>query len=308
MLPLKFLGGGSNIIFPDAYLDMLVVKISMKGISFLENKSQVKAMAGENWDNFVKLCVNHGLQGIECLSGIPGSVGATPIQNVGAYGQEVSDTIKFVNCLDVISLNEISIDKTECGFGYRTSRFKTKDKNRFIITSVVFQLYEQHEPELTYKDIKNAITEIDDYSSLSRLEKLKTVRNKVIKIRRTKSMVINQNDPDTSSCGSFFTNPVLTKQDFENFIGVCDGLNLVPPFYKLNGKFKVPAAWLIEKSGFGKGYSENDVGISARHSLALVNRGGGYNALINLAEKIKSKVKEKFGIKLCEEPVIVRQA
>lgn len=302
-LRLFILGGGSNLIFPDNDINAVVLKIGLKGIDFTENKIVVNA--GEVWDEFVELSVSKGFQGVECLSGIPGLTGATPMQNVGAYGQEVSDVIESVNCIDLSNMNEITFSNEECLFAYRSSRFKTTDRNKFIITSVTFKLSRDKEPCILYKDIENSISEYTGYNSLSRNIKLLLVRNEVLKIRRKKSMVIDPEDPDSVSCGSFFMNPILSHSEFESFSNICKEKNLIPPFYKSNDSYKIPAAWLIENSGFKKGYSMNGAGISRSHPLALVNRGCNRNQLLELAGKIKSKVFELYGIQIFEEPVII---
>lgn len=300
------LGGGSNIIFPDGELNAVVIKIELSGISIDESGCGFAVMAGENWDKFVELTVGMGLQGVECLSGIPGLTGATPVQNVGAYGQEVSDVITRVDCINVNSLEEISFSKDECNFSYRSSKFKTSDRNKFIITSVHFKLSDINEPLITYKDLQKAITQQSNYSTLSRKEKLSLVRNEVINIRKAKSMVIDVNDPDSVSCGSFFMNPMLSKNDFEKFMSLCESKQLTPPYYVTDSSYKIPAAWLIENSGFSKGYTENGAGISNSHTLALVNRGCTQTDILNLSEKIKHSVKENFGIILCEEVVSIK--
>ena len=301
-LEIHILGGGSNTIFPDKEFEKLIIKIDIKGLLFQETNSHVHATvgAGERWDDLVKICVENDYSGIECLSGIPGSVGATPIQNVGAYGQEVKDVIIEVKAVDIKSFAEVSFTNKECEFGYRTSRFKTTDKGKYIITEVVFQLQKEGVPTIKYAELQRAV-EARHLASVNSADKLQTIRNAVLELRAKKSMVINSEDPNTNSCGSFFTNPILTKEEFKELEARAE---VEVPFYPEEDKIKVSAAWLIEQAGWKKGHQENGVGISENHSLALVNKGGTTAELMAFAEKIKKSVEDKFGIKLEIEPVV----
>lgn len=297
------LGGGSNTIFSDEGFDGLVIKVGLKGIKIhndFKNHVIIKTAAGEEWDDFVKYCIKYNFAGVECLSGIPGSVGATPIQNVGAYGQEVKDTIIFVKAINRETYKPTMFSNEDCLFGYRTSRFKTTDKGKYIVTEVMFKLKKDGKPEIKYP-------ELDKYLK-SKTEKdysLGDVRNAVMELRKKKAMVLDENEPDSVSCGSFFVNPVLSKKEFDN---LCAKLNINRddiPNYLTESGMKLSAAWLIENAGFKKGYTKNGAGISNKHSLALVNRGGTTKDLLELAEEIQVNVYDKFGIVMVKEPVVI---
>ena len=204
-LPVQVLGGGSNVLFADAGYSGLVLKVGLSGVVF--NGATVEVAAGEDWDAFVQCCVERGLAGVECLSGIPGSVGATPIQNVGAYGQEVKDTIAEVRALDRQTLEEIAFAPAECGFAYRQSRFKGADRDRFIVTSVTYRLDDSGQPQIRYPELRRHVS--DDRPTLA------TVRDTVLALRRGKSMVIDPQDPNSRSVGSFFLNPVIDAEAFD---------------------------------------------------------------------------------------------
>lgn len=310
MLSVYMLGGGSNTIFSDNGFAGLVLRINLRGISFVEDENDilVTAKAGEDWEKFVKMCVEKGYAGIECLSGIPGSVGATPIQNVGAYGQEVKDTIETVNILERSNLNEKIFRNAECGFAYRQSYFKMQDAGKFIVTEVTFRLKKNGRPTINYPEVKKVIESQIPLSSLADgKESLTAVRNIVLSLRKKKSMVIDPNDPNTRSVGSFFLNPIIDNDQLSvisnQWKKSSDGSEI--PTFQSENKIKIPAAWLIEKSGFKKGYTKNGVGISENHTLALVNRGGTTNALLALAEEIQDGVEKKFHVRLHLEPVVV---
>ncbi len=306
----QILGGGSNTIFADEGFDGLVVKIDLKGISFVEdgNDILVTAKAGEDWETVVKMCVEKGFAGIECLSGIPGLVGATPIQNVGAYGQEVKDTIEVVKVLVRETQNEKELRNADCGFSYRQSRFKVQDSGKYIVTEVMFRLKKNGRPTIHYPEVKKIIEASVPLSSFADgRESLEAVRNVVLSLRKKKSMVIDPNDPNTRSVGSFFLNPIVSNgqwnmvnEQWEKIGGTAE-----LPMFPFEDKKKIPAAWLIEQSGFKKGYTANGVGISENHTLALVNRGGTTKALSALAKEIQDGVKQQFGIRLELEPVFV---
>ncbi len=322
-LKYQILGGGSNIIFPDEGFDGLILKTAMKNINLTgkggSDEVEVIAEAGVNWDDFVRFCVAQGFAGIECLSGIPGTVGATPIQNVGAYGQDVSKVIKEVEVIQIDNMNKVKFSNADCRFGYRDSRFKLEDSNKYIITEVKFALKRNGEPLIHYPDLikslndnnyllsndegKNYLKDITDSK-----EKLKIVRDAIIEIRKRKGMVTDENDPDSVSCGSFFTNPILNNDEFKTFKENCvkKKINDIEiPQYKTEKGIKVPAAWLIENAGFKKGYQKNGVGISSKHTLAIINCGGKTKDVIALANEICEKVFELFGIKLETEPQII---
>lgn len=304
------LGGGSNTIFSDDGFDGLIIKNDLKGISFVDDGDFVvaNAKAGEDWEPFAKTCVENGFAGIECLSGIPGLVGATPIQNVGAYGQEVKDTIVEVKALEISTLNEVSFSDSDCQFSYRESRFKKHDAGKYIVTEVTFRLKKNGRPTIHYPEVKRIIEASVNLSSLADgKESLEAVRKIVLSLRRKKSMVIDRNDPNTRSVGSFFLNPIVDSDQFStisnqwNKIG--DGTEV--PTFPFENKKKIPAAWLIEKSGFNKGYKKNGVGISENHTLALVNFNGTTNALLELSKEIQAGVKNVFGVQLELEANVV---
>lgn len=307
-LKVHILGGGSNTVFSDSGFEGLVIKTGIRGIELhndFKDNVIIKVSAGEEWDDFVKYCVENKYSGVECLSGIPGSAGASPIQNIGAYGQEVKDTIIFVKAFDRKTNKAVMFANEDCLFGYRTSRFKTIDKDKYIVTEVLFKLKKDGKPEIKYPELEKKLKEkYQDVLSLS------VVRNVVIELRKKKSMVTDENDPYSVSCGSFFVNPVLTEAEFEKFYERIENGNFVNdkgsiPFYKSESGIKLSAAWLIENAGFKKGYTKNGAGISSKHSLALVNRGGTASDLLSLAEEIQAKVFDVFGVKLHREPEVI---
>jgi UDP-N-acetylmuramate dehydrogenase len=312
-LPVQILGGGSNLIFPDEGFGGLVIKVDSKGVDFEDDGiyTMARVNAGEAWDDFVKTCVEQNLAGVECLSGIPGSVGATPIQNVGAYGQEVKDTIVSVKAINRKSLEFVEFTSAECEFDYRKSRFKANDKNKFVVVEVCYKLRNSGEPSVKYEELRNYIDSPKTESGGRRRKNgeanLKTVREAVLALRRKKSMVIDPNDPNSRSVGSFFVNPILTEGEYKNFMEKLN-FNRIKraPSYKSADGIKISAAWLVENSGFHKGYKRNGVGISSNHALALVNYSGTANELLSLASDIEKGVKEKFGIKLAREAVVVQ--
>ncbi len=297
-LRVQVLGGGSNIIFQDAGFDGLIIRYIENEIT--ADKNIITAKAGADWDALVEFSIEKNLQGLECLSGIPGLAGASPIQNIGAYGAEVKTGIVYVKCFDRLSKKFVTYETDECDFGYRTSAFKTKWKDKFIITEVCYSLNENKEPEILYPELKAKVEKIEGYSELSINEKLRAVRAKVIEIRKRKSMVLNPNDENTKSCGSFFTNPVIPEARYN----LQKHLDDVPAF-KTDGGYKLSAARMIELAGFRRGDRYKGVGISRNHTLALVNYSGNTEQLLTLADKIKTRVYKKFGIQLVEEPNII---
>lgn len=296
--PVFILGGGSNILVSDKGFNGLVLQIALQGIE--RNGNFIKAQAGEDWDEFVKYCIENNLAGIECLSGIPGLVGGTPVQNVGAYGQEVSETITKVRVYDKGSEQILELNNKECQFSYRTSIFNSTEKNRFIVLAVTFELKENGEPKIIYKDLREAFAGKDP--------NLLETREMVCKIRAEKAMLVRQGGLDSQSAGSFFKNPIVTNDKFAIVKQIAESINIAAvPSFKIDEKsFKIPAAWLIEKSGFQKGYQRGNAGLSTKHTLALTNRGNATaNDLIALKEEIQLKVKEVFKIELHPEPIFV---
>ena len=292
------LGGGSNLLVSDDGFNGLVLQIALQGYDNLKletrNSKPITAGAGEEWDRFVAHCVENNLAGVECLSGIPGFVGGTPVQNVGAYGQEVSETIVSVRCIDRLINEVVELSNADCGFSYRTSIFNSTERDRYIVLSVSYQLKLGGEPKITYKDLINVFD--------GKKPSLGEVRDAVLKIRREKSMVIDDADPNSRSAGSFFKNPVVEISKLEEIKQTHEDV----PHFAFGDKVKIPAAWLIESAGFHKGYALAGAGISTNHTLALTNRGNATAAeIIALKDKIQSAVAAKFDITLVPEPVFV---
>ena len=304
-LPVFILGGGSNLLVSDAGFNGLVLKISLQGIEFRQTETDilVTAAAGEDWDGLVETCVERKLAGIECLSGIPGTVGATPVQNVGAYGQEVTETIVSVRVFDRVDSKIKNLTNAECGFAYRTSVFNTSAKNRFVVLNVTFKLKPNGAGAIVYADLQHFFAEKPDRS-------LREVRAAVLQIRAAKSMIIMPTDENRRSAGSFFKNPIVDRMQFAAIQATTRRLELivlsedVPHFSAGDERFKIPAAWLIEKSGFNKGFVSGRVGISTKHTLALINRGGATaGEIASLAAEIQTQVKKVFGVELQPEPI-----
>ncbi len=303
--PLWVLGGGSNTIVPDAGFDGLVLQIDLRGIAFADDGDEVIATvaAGEPWDAFVAETVTRGLCGIEALSGIPGLVGATPIQNVGAYGQEVREVIETVVALDRATGTEVHFTNAECVFAYRKSRFKTIDDGRYLITSVVYRLKKNAVPVVRYGQLRERLRVL--FATVT--PTVAQVREAVLALRREKSMVLDPADPNSVSCGSFFTNPMLSQDVFAAFIARCAAQGIAAadiPSFPDGDRVKVSAAWLIEHAGFAKGYVMNGAAISEHHALALVNRGATAKDIFALADRIMEAVHDRFGITLEREPVV----
>jgi UDP-N-acetylmuramate dehydrogenase len=303
--PALILGGGSNLVVADEGFDGTVVQVATSGVR--RDGDRVTVAAGEDWDAVVAWTVAAGLAGLECLSGIPGLAGATPIQNVGAYGQEVAETITAVRTYDRVT-GQISIIPNErCGFGYRTSVFKRDDARRHVVLSVTFRLAAQPASSpVRYAELAAALgVAVGDQVTST------MARSAVLGLRRGKGMVIDPADPDTRSVGSFFVNPVLDAAALAAVEAAararCGAGTRVPRFDAGEGLVKVPAAWLIERAGFGKGYSLGDgARISSKHTLALVNSGSATTAgLLALARQIRDGVRDAFGVSLAPEPVLV---
>jgi UDP-N-acetylmuramate dehydrogenase len=309
-LPLQVLGGGSNIIFADEGFPGLVLKVELPGLAFREEGDwvEVTAGAGLDWDEFVQACIERDLAGLECLSGIPGSVGATPIQNVGAYGQEVSDTLVSLQALDRHSLEVAEFSGEQCRFAYRQSRFKQEDRDAYVILEVTFRLRPFGRPTLHYPELERYVREQVSLDALERgRPALEGVRQAVLSLRRKKSMLVNPNDADARSVGSFFLNPILSPAGFQRLQRLWEergGETPIPTFPAKEG-IKVPAAWLVERAGFSKGYRRGGAGISSKHALALINCGGTTRELLDLAAEIQFGVQACFGLYLEIEPVVV---
>ncbi|MGE3527083.1 MAG: UDP-N-acetylmuramate dehydrogenase, partial [Gemmatimonadales bacterium] len=274
-LPVWILGGGSNVVFPDAGFPGLVIRIGIGGIDADPAfPGRYRVAAGVDWDRFVSRAVTDGAAGIECLSGIPGTAGATPIQNVGAYGQEVSQTIREVHCLERTTLETRTFGVEECAFAYRQSRFKHAERDRYVVLRVDFQLEPGGEATIRYAELNADVERAGGLKGLPAAEALSLVRERVLGLRRGKSMVLDPADPNTRSAGSFFLNPVVSAEAFRAIEErwAAGGGGAIPAF-PAGDQVKVPAAWLVEHAGFGKGYRRGSAGVSTRHSLALVNYG-----------------------------------
>jgi UDP-N-acetylmuramate dehydrogenase len=298
---LRVLGGGSNIVIADAGFSGLVLDNALSGVrtSPRGNEVEVSVAAGENWDAFVAEMVRQGFQGLECLSGIPGRVGATPIQNVGAYGQDVSESIVRVVALDRSYRNQVMFSNAECRFAYRDSYFKSEEPERFVVSEVVFRLRPNAAPKIAYAELERELRARGHVKP-----SLADVRETVLALRRSKSMLIDANDPNTRSCGSFFTNPVLTPDDFTKFSFRADGEGEVPRFPQSDGRIKLAAGWLIEHAGFSRGMNDGRVGLSEKHALALVARSDAKaRDVVAFARRIRTTVFERFGVELVPEPV-----
>ena len=298
-LPVLVVGGGSNLVVADEGFDGRVVEMATSGITPDSDSSDptcggvlVRVAAGESWDDLVALAVERGWVGIEALAGIPGRVGATPIQNVGAYGQDVAQTIASVRVWDRRLRGVRTFANADCGFGYRTSRFKA-DPGRHVVLEVTFQL--------TLGSLGTSVA----YAELARAlgveqggrAPLTEVREAVLALRRGKGMVLDADDHDTWSAGSFFTNPVLDAADVPQD---------APAWPQPDGRVKTSAAWLIEHAGFAKGHGSGRVALSGKHVLALTNRGGATtDELLGLAREVRDGVEAAYGVRLVNEPVLV---
>jgi UDP-N-acetylmuramate dehydrogenase len=300
-LPVFVLGGGSNLLVSDAGFDGLVIHVCIRGVEAQDVSGQriYAAGAGVEWDTLVTQAVADNCAGVECLSGIPGTVGGTPVQNVGAYGQEVSATIVRVHGIEVSTCNRVEFDNAACNFHYRQSRFNGADAGRYILTRVDFALQPGGPPKITYADLKRHFEHASPGHPM-----LAEVREAVLAIRRAKGMVLDENDLDSRSAGSFFKNPVVIHDEFER---IARGSAVpVPHFDAGTEKMKLPAAWLIEQAGIARGFTLGPVSISSKHTLALVNRGGASAAdVLRLKAFVQRRVHERFGVDLLPEPVML---
>ena len=300
-VPLFVLGGGSNLLVADAGFEGLVLHVALRGMDVEDRESDnavFRVAAGEDWDLFVQRVVEENCAGVECLAGVPGTVGGTPVQNVGAYGQEVSSVIECVGAIDLQDGARVEFGAGECGFGYRRSRFNTEDRGRYVVARVDYRLKRGGAPTLRYADLQRAFPE-------GVRPPLAEVAEKVRRIRRNKGMLLVEGDPDCRSAGSFFKNPIVDSGLMETIAAAADK---EPPRFPagIEGQVKVPAAWLIEQSGFTKGYAMGAAGISSRHTLALINRGGATAAdVLAVADRIRDAVETQFGILLEREPVLL---
>lgn len=298
--PLFVLGGGSNVVVGDAGFSGTVLHMGLRGVEVRRDGARVvvDVAAGEDWDTLVARAVAEGWSGLEALSGIPGQVGSTPIQNVGAYGQEVRDTLVSVRVYDRATAAFATMPADACAFGYRASLFKRSE--RWIVTSVRFAFAAGVESApIRYAELARALSVGEGGRA-----PLRAVRDTVLALRRGKGMVLDPHDPESVSAGSFFVNPVVDAEA----LAVLDARagERAPHFAAEGGRFKVAAAWLVERAGFPKGWGTATVGVSRKHALALVNRGGATaTELVALARTIRDGVRERFGIEIHPEPVFV---
>ncbi len=296
------LGGGSNLLVADAGFDGLVLHVSLRGVAAEDAAGErlYRVAAGEDWDAFVSRAVTENCAGVECLAGIPGTAGGTPVQNVGAYGQEVASVIDRVRAFDLERREFVEFSAAECGFSYRRSRFNSEDRGRYVVTRVDYRLRYGGAPTIAYPDLQRAI---GGSGTADGAPALAEVAAAVRRIRQTKGMLLVEGDADSRSAGSFFKNPVIAEERLTEIAA----RGAAPPRFTAGpGMVKVPAAWLIEHAGFTKGYAMGPAGISTRHTLALVNRGGATAAdILALADAISTAVEERFGIRLEMEPVMV---
>ena len=301
-LPLFVLGGGSNVLISDAGWPGIVLRIHIEGITASSDGEVAlfEVGAGEEWDSFVAATVAGNNGGVECLSGIPGSVGGTPVQNVGAYGQEVSETIRSVKALDRETLEFRDFSNEECEFAYRTSIFNSSARDRYIVLKVTFALTHGAAPKIAYADLQK-------YFAGRPRPSLSETRDAVRQIRQSKGMLLVEGDPNVKSAGSFFKNPIVATERFERLAAQAAGEGLQIPNYPAgDGMRKLSAAWLVEKAGFHKGYLHGNVGISSKHALAIINCGGATAAeVLALMKKIQETVLARFAIELHPEPVFV---
>lgn len=302
--PLLIIGGGSNLVIGDKGFEGTALRIATRG--FTLDGTDLTLAAGENWSDAVARTVEAGLAGIECLAGIPGSAGATPIQNVGAYGQEVFSTITEVVAYDRIAGETVTLSNAECAFSYRHSRFK-EHPGRFVVLRVRFALEDAGGLSAPVKYAETARTlgvEAGDRVPAA------DARETVLKLRAGKGMVLDPEDHDTWSAGSFFTNPVLTEAQYADFLTRVHerlGADVTPPAFPAGeGRVKTSAAWLIDRAGFTKGYGDGPARISTKHTLALTNRGAATTEdLLALAREVREGVRAAFGVTLVNEPVTV---
>jgi UDP-N-acetylmuramate dehydrogenase len=305
-LPAFILGGGSNLVVADEGFPGLVLHMRTRGLRWTElgGEVRVEAQAGEAWDAIVAEAVVRDAAGVECLSGIPGTAGAAPVQNIGAYGQEAAETIRSVRVVDGETLQTRELEAGDCGFGYRTSRFK-REPGRFAILSITLGLLPGGRPALRYGELVSAL-------SGHRAPSLADVRKTVLTLRQGKSMVLDEADANRHSAGSFFTNPVVTAKLAAEIAqrAVAAGFARepadMPCFALAGGQVKLAAGWLIERAGLGKGLRMGPVGLSSHHALALVHHGGGTTAdLLHLALHVRAVVFDRFGVDLRPEPVFL---
>jgi len=304
------LGGGSNVLVGDRGIEGLVVRVRLRGVKDVSSdggtsgarRNLLEAGAGEELDSLVETCVKAGLAGLECLSGIPGYVGATPIQNVGAYGQEICETIVSVRVMDRATRETEVFDNRSCRFSYRSSIFKEDLRDQYVVLAVTLGLSPGGLPALKYPELSRELA-----SRGGDPRSLADVRQTVLAIRRSKSMVLDPADPNQKSAGSFFVNPVVPPEIASAIEQQALSRATAPmPRFAAGANVKLSAAWLVEQAGWSKGTSDGPVGISTRHALAIVNRGGATSAqILGFASRVRDAVRTRFGIGLAHEPVLI---
>jgi len=301
-VPVRVLGGGSNVVIADEGIDGLVIRVGLRGRRLRDDGSpdvELTAAAGEPWDDLVEHAVGRGFAGLECLSGIPGLVGAAPIQNVGAYGQDVAGALSKVRVYDRISRAVATLTPEDCGFSYRDSVFKSVTPDRYVILDVTFRLRRGGPPTVRYPELAARLVK-DGVAEPTLVD----VRRTVLALRRTKSMVLDDEDPNRRSCGSFFLNPIVPTDDLpkiERRVGTSD----MPRFEAPGDQSKLSAAWLIERAGFTKGQRRGPVGLSTKHALAIVCHDGASAAqVLAFAREVRDRVRDRFGVLLSAEPTL----
>jgi UDP-N-acetylmuramate dehydrogenase len=299
-VPMFVLGGGSNLVVSDAGFQGLVLQIAVVGVDEFESGERriFSAGAGEDWDAFVARTVKQNCAGMECLSGIPGTVGGTPVQNVGAYGQEVSDTIVQVDAINLNTGESRSLSGKECAFTYRSSRFNTIERGQWAILRVYYSLLPGGTAQPEYADLRRYFERHSGRATLSE------VRAAVLEIRKSKAMLLVEGDEDCRSAGSFFKNPILTQEQFLHIQSAAAPETKFPHYPAGEGRVKISAAWLVEQAGFPRGTTRGNVGISRKHALAIVNHGTATAAdVVRLSSEIQTAVRRKFRVELQPEPV-----
>jgi UDP-N-acetylmuramate dehydrogenase len=304
--PVFILGGGSNILVADSGFPGVVLRIELSGIEPLDSAAgeRISAAAGQEWDSFIQFCVDRNLAGVECMSGIPGTVGGTPVQNVGAYGEEASEVILRTRVLDRKTYSILNLTNEDCRFAYRTSIFNTTCNDRYVVLKVDFILRSNGEPCLRYEDLWR------HFKGRTESPSIREVREAVLQIRRGKGMLLH--DADSNSAGSFFKNPVLDPdqvtalEEKARRCGILECAEHIPRFGSPSGQEKLAAAWLVERAGFYRGYRFGNAGISGKHSLALINCGGASaQEIFGLMQLIQTRVRTLFDIQLQPEPTFV---
>ena len=303
--PVFILGGGSNVVVADGGFPGLVIHPTDATVTVARagDRVRVRCGAGVSWDALVEKAVAEGWAGIECLSGIPGRVGAAPIQNIGAYGQEIGPSVHRVELVDLSSGETLAVSGADCDFGYRHSRFKTTWRDRYVVTAVTLELIPNGPATVRYPALREAL----DLPAHAPPPPLTSVRQAVLTTRAAKSMVWNEEDPNSRSAGSFFLNPVVTNARADEIAtGVGNDGSTMPRYPTETGQTKLAAAWLIERAGFRRGFLRGEVGLSDHHALAVINRGGGTAAEVAaLARDIIQEVRARFGVTLTCEPQFI---